>query len=482
MKIAAFGLGAALIAGCTAAEADVQPPKDQLFFPTGLAVDPLETVLFSANSNSELRYDSGTLLVFDLKQIEQIITAWTTSRSTGPCSIDPDHPESLICDEVPDPQNHISLVNPDAGVRTGNFATEISVQKFGNDPGDDHVRLFMPTRGDPSVNWADFDGTSLHCAPGNEKFALCDDAHRLTQTIEDLDNTNLADEPFGVFADGDADGTGFAVVSHQTNGAVTLIDSPRDGTVQIADTKYNVFLPDVLTAIRGSTGVAGRRDLTDPNSLAANDTVYVSSRTDSKVQMFTVGRPVNHAPPYFVTGNFIELDQVGIGAGVGASVDSRGVKFSPDGNRMYLLTRTPPAIQLYDTAIGPSGFPRNELTGASDICRNSSTLTIVNFDASQPGSVPGSTPGVPSTVNERGYLTCFDDNVIYVIDPTGSTSVEDIIPVGRGPFAIVAAPKAQLLFVSNFVEDTISVIDVNPTSPNRNRVVLRIGTPKAPTV
>lgn len=469
MRIAAFGLGAVLI-GCSASGADVRPPDDQLFFPTGLAVSPDDKVLFAASSNSELRYDTGTVLVFDLAKVKAQVDAWVApTRQTGPCSRDPDHPETLICDEAP-------FVLPAAGVRTGNFATEMAIQNLTGLNGDaPKYRLFLPTRGDPSVAWIDYDPASqrLSCAPGTDTFQQCDDAHRLNVTLQDLDNTHLNDEPFGVFADYDpTTDHGFAVVSHQTNGAITLIDAPKTDAVQITDVKYNVFNID-FTGVRGSTGVAGRPGGTPAAPDASADLIYVSSRTDSRVQTFMVGRPINHAPPFFLTSDYIELDQVGSTSQAGASLDSRGLKFSDDGNRMYLVTRTPPVIQLYDTSPSPvSGFPTNELVGTSDICRNGSTVSVLDFDKL------GVSLGEP--INERAYLTCFDDGQVYVIDPNGTTSVEDIIPVGRGPFAVAISPQNKLVFVSNFLEDTIAVIDIDPASPSRNRVVLRIGTPKAP--
>ena len=57
----ALALGA-----CTASSEEVRPPDDQLFFPTGVAVSPDESLLFALSANSELRYDSGTVTVFSL--------------------------------------------------------------------------------------------------------------------------------------------------------------------------------------------------------------------------------------------------------------------------------------------------------------------------------------------------------------------------------------------------------------------------------
>jgi YVTN family beta-propeller protein len=150
------------------------------------------------------------------------------------------------------------------------------------------------------------------------------------------------------------------------------------------------------------------------------------------------------------------------------------MQFSQSGDRMYVVNRSPPSLQIFDTSIGPSGFPRNAAIGASDICREASTLAVLDAGAG---------------AGERAYVTCFQDGEIYVVDPNGSSQVEDIITVGRGPYSVVAAQYAvtlpptnlrSLLFVSNFLEDTIAVIDVTPTLATQNRVVLRIGHPRTP--
>ena len=44
-----------------------------------------------------------------------------------------------------------------------------------------------------------------------------------------------------------------------------------------------------------------------------------------------------------------------------------------------------------------------------------------------------------------------------------------------GPYATAASATRNLLLVTNFLEDTISVIDIAPGSAKRNRVVLKIG-------
>jgi hypothetical protein len=457
-------LGCALIASCTASAEDVRPPPDQLFFPSGLAVTPPgnhAAALFVANANSELRYDSGSISVISLVTVRTIVDDWVMNHNQGGCELDPDHRETLVCDEKP-------FIREGAGVRIGNFATDIAVQDFTDPatPDAPKLRVFVPTRGDPSIAWADYDGDRLFCA-NDEGFVQCDDKHRLSSVLNDPNQPPVTDEPFDVFAttqppaEPGGKHQGFAIVTHLTTGSITLVDAPEEGTVQISDVAIGLFAADQSNGLRGSTGVAGRSPGT------ADDLIYVGSRTDNRIQTLTVGRPENHAAPYLLPSSYFFLSAVGRNAGVGGSIDSRGVQFSPSGDRLYVVNRRPPSLQIYDTTLGPSGVPLNNAVGASDICRQASSVAVLDV-------------GTPTDPEERAYVTCFQDGEVYVVDPRGQSQVEDIITVGRGPYAIAGAKDQKLLFVSNVLEDTIAVVDVDPASANRNRVVLRIGIPREP--
>ena len=456
-------LGCALIA-CTASAEDVRPPEDELFFPSGLAVTPPGNgarALFVANSNSELRYDSGSIAVISLDDVATIVNNWVANNpgdtpiAAEGCAQDAEHRETLVCPAS-------LLIRKGAGVRIGNFATDIAVQDFSR-PGAVKLRVIVPTRGDPSIAWADFDGDKLSCA-NEEGFVQCDDRHRLASMLNDPDERPIQDEPFNVFAttqpadplDPSGQLRGFAIVTHLTTGGITLIDAPEDGAVQLSDVMNGLFVPDA-NAQFGATGVAGLK----PG--AEDALIYVGSRTETRIQTVTVGRPENRTHPYLLQAGYFFLD---VGSpSVGGSVDTRGLQFSPDGERLYVVNRRPPSLQIYDTSLGPTGVPRNAPLGAADICRQASSVAVMRT-------------GTAEDPQERAYVTCFQDGEVYVIDPAGQSMVEDIITVGRGPYAIAAAPDQKLVFVSNVLEDTVAVIDVDPTSPKRNRVVLRIGVPR----
>lgn len=436
-----FLLVCAPLVACTASSNEVHPHETDdkaIFYPTGLAVAPDDSVLFLANANSELRYDSGSVIVLDLALADQVANAWTSSKMfPDGCHPEADHLETLVCSEE-------RFVLGNAGARIGNFATDIAVQDFGGGP----LRLIVPTRGDPSVVWMDWDGSKLSCKAGATGFDLCDEDHRLSYVHNDPNIGLLPDEPFDAWA-----GKDFAIVTHLTTGAITLIDSPQGGNAMIADVVTGLFAADPLTGLRGSTGVAGRGD----------GLIYVGSRSEDRIQTLTVGRPVNSniAPPFLVPEAYFFLDLVGGNAG--GSTDTRGMAFSSTGDRMYLINRRPPSLQVYDTSADPSGAPRNKGIAATDICRDASTLAPLDTGD-----------------GERVYVTCFSDGEVYVVDPRGAVTVEDIISVGRGPYSVVAAPTRKKIYVTNFLEDTVAVIDVDPASPTHDRVVLRIGEPKAP--
>jgi DNA-binding beta-propeller fold protein YncE len=466
-KVVARAAGAAIAiavlgAGCTASESEVQPDDLELFFPTGAVISPDGARLFVTNGNSDLTYSSGAISVLPLPSIDSVIARWTADRAIPAglcddddddddaldhdcCTPDGDFTETLVCDE----ELFLSETRGQ-GVRIGNFATDLALQNLG----DGKLRLIVPTRGDPSIAWADWDPAAgrLLCDDENPdaSFPACDDRHRLSFLLNDGDLPAIPEEPFGVFA---SSADEFAIVTHLTTGKVTLIDSPRDGTVQVTDIQDGVFEPDPTFGLRGATGVAGRTPTT-PDGI-----VYVGSRSEDRIQTFTVGRPANGAPPVLVTGSWFFLDAVGNNTNSNSSAsDTRGMAFSPSGDRLYLLNRKPPTLQIIDTSIGLTGVPNNETVGAVDICRQASTVTVVD-----------------SGDGERAYLTCFQDGQIYVVDPRGRGRVEDIVTVGRGFYGVAAAPGGQRLYVTNFLENTVAVIDLTPGSPTRNRVVLRIG-------
>lgn len=433
-------LGSLLVAGaCTANSEEVRPPADELFFPTGIGVAPDESVLFAISANSELRYDSGTVLAFDLGAVDAAIDAWLTGGSVPDgCSRNLDFPESIDCPES-------ELVLAEAGVRIGNFATHMAIQ----DKGGGDLRLLVPVRGDPSVTYIDWvaGAGDLVCGESDASLPLCSEAHRLTRFLDDPALPAVSEEPYDVYVDS---GGEWGMVTHLTSGTVTLVDLPVDGAPVLADAITGLFASNGFGQ-RGSVAVAGRNP-GQPDTIA-----YVTSLSENRVQTFTVAR-LNDGLPNLVPSEYFFLDVGPVYAG--ESGNTRGVAFSGDGTRGYFMNRFPPTLTVVDTSAGAGGYPVNRELGATDICREGSSIAVGDVGA-----------------GERVFVSCFQDGELHVIDPAGQVTLEAITPVGRGPFSVAVAPDRRRLYISNFFDNTIAVVDLTPGAPTEYRVVLRIGIP-----
>ena len=70
-------------------------------------------------------------------------------------------------------------------------------------------------------------------------------------------------------------------------------------------------------------------------------------------------------------------------------------------------------------------------------------------------------------------VSCVTARAVYAVDVETRT-VTGLAPVGRGAFSMTLDPTGTLLFVANYSDDTISVLDGDPTSPDFLRVLTTI--------
>jgi DNA-binding beta-propeller fold protein YncE len=220
---------------------------------------------------------------------------------------------------------------------------------------------------------------------------------------------------------------------------VSLADAPGNGDAPIlTDALRGVFEGDPVSS---ALGAAAR---------TPNGRIYVTSRSENRVQIFTVLRIPGEFPA-LVPSEFFFL------RGVEPSDNGRGIHFSDGGDVAYVVNRSPPMLQVLDTSMDATGSPRNELVRAVEICSSASNLAVGDLGQ-----------------GERVYVACFREGQVWAINPA-SGIIESIIDVGRGPQALVLSVDRQQLYVSNFLEDTIAVIDLEPAARTENRVVLKLG-------
>ena len=337
---AAGALGAlALVAasGCSLHQAGVSPPDNRIFFPSGGVVDPDGSFLYVANSNSDLRYNAGTIVAIDLPRVGAAAAMDWSECPSDPRFVPPANTPPFCCHDHLDPTilncDEQALVDREWSVRVGSFAGTPVIQRFlvpntdtGSgapalvEPSDSNRRLFVPVRGDTSITMMNLGrGLSvgepkLYCtgprrnpnataaegpAPTPPKFAACDDEWRITRkddpletpafsSIPDSDVVRLPEEPYALAID---DAANLLYAGH-LRGSVSLIDLgiqsgiPAGSPPQVPrllDLNNNVLPGDA----NGSVGVTSLtiRDATNPN---CSKEIFASSRYRPVASSFVI--------------------------------------------------------------------------------------------------------------------------------------------------------------------------------------------------
>jgi hypothetical protein len=443
-----------LVAGCTASAEQVAPPQYNFYFPTGMVTSPDEHFLFVISADSDLRFSDGALHTIDLDQVDAIANAWRDQGAKpDACTPLPDRPTVLSCPTTQRDGTPISGMVEGGSVEIGSFGVGIGVQplKQGGAP-TSMLRVFATVRGDPSLTWMDFDMDSgrMNCGPGTG-FTRCDEAHRLARLRNDLNLPVLPPEPFYLAVDGPNE---HVFVTHFTTGQVSLASAPSEvGSSPILQDTLSTLWNLTIIGSLGAVGIAPRLP-GDPSGL-----VYVTSRVEARVGIVHAvpgpdaldGTPTEQ----LVRSGSFYYNGLQIG---GLLFDARGVTFSPDGNRAYIISRTPSSLQIFDTSLDASGAPRNRALATIELCEQPANLGLADF-----GEGP------------RVALPCFANGQLWVVDPEQQQLIatEDS---GRGPNGVAVSARHKKIYVGNYAEDTIMVIDATPGLPAQYRAILRLGT------
>ena len=485
-RLAAVG-SLALAAGlsaCALNQEGVPPPRDDMFFPAGAKLDATGQWLYVTNSNSDLRYNDGTLVVVNLNKArdDRAKSGWSpcpqvnyirpanAPTSTPLCCWDALDRYALNCDSR-------QYIDPGASVRIGSFAGEMvfHAETTCLDSRMAHCdgRLFVAVRGNSSITSIDValpDGAEpqLSCSvAGPGAFDACDQDHVITQRpllettegapipIPDAAQVTLPEEPYAMALNVDKNHD-WLMVGHLRGGAISLIDVGM-AVPRLIGFYNNLVPPD------GS----GQRGITSMIAGPSQGSFYVGSRFVPRVAgIVTTGEVSNPFNPealdnVVVVGNGLQYVSSLSGT------ETRGIAFieaasddpAPQPGLAFVLQRVPPVLLKFE---GANQLPVDVL----ETC-NSPTFLYQNGE----------------DVNARLYVNCFEDGEVYVFDPRVPRLV-DVIEVGRGPAGLEFPPKGaadygKLMYVVGFGANNVSVVDIEAGSPTENHVIQRIGFPSA---
>jgi hypothetical protein len=516
-------LGAAAPA-CKLNQQGVPPELDRISFPASALVDPDGKWLYVANSNSDLRFNSGTLVAVDLDatvrdRFGDPQAGWKVCAGADRVRVDTD-PDPCCWDYL----DHNILncddrlyIPPDSTIELGSFSAGMEFQTFdepacppGTSPpappdqaANRHAcsasctvddtgslgRLFIGVRGNSTVSYVDTSRVADPATGAARPRFKCpadssyDHACTITQTMPEgtaampaspppgdvTTPIQVPDEPYALALDETQDllyvGNLRGDTAHPQTGGISLFDVSRGVTGDALPTfigpSSSFFNPD-------ANGNFGITSLTKHNHQ-----VYASSRYGTNV--------VNVVPSFSsgagLTGTpydcHLDAKMLSLSGGsdvfttpfVGAEI--RGIQFlseetQPMNNRAFVLQRTPPALVGFDISTTAQSFGNFP----SDILETCAGPTFLQaYDAGE---------------GTRLYVTCFDAGQIYIFDPTVPRLIA-VLNAGRGPAGLTFPDQPRgdhaLAYVVGFSANDISVVDLTPRSTTQYHVVQRIGFP-----
>jgi DNA-binding beta-propeller fold protein YncE len=466
--------GLALLPACGLNQQGVPPPHDRIAYPSSALVDPDGRWLYVVNSNSDLRYNNGTLVAVNLdlaagdRPSGGNATRWSLcpqvdyvrpANDTGdPCCWDRLDHNVLNCDERP-------YVSVDSTIEIGSFGSGMAFQAFDKCvPGSKDGRLFIGVRGNSSITYVDtgrvnvggVEQPTFSCRPAGGDREACA-VTRTTSTPSGVP-TLLPDEPYALAFDKDLNllyvGHLKGDIAHAGTGGISVFDVSQTGPDQ----------PPIFLRPSGSFLPADGNGFFGVTSLTLNArAIYASSRyVPLVVGVIPVNTTAASCTPsqqgrdVLLLGNGVSFATALPGGG-----ETRGIEFlPPETQRAFVLQRFPPALVGFDIAPGHGNLP-------SDVLETCTSPTFLQqFDSGE---------------GARLFVTCFESGQIYVFDPYVPRLI-GVVDAGRGPAGLAFAPAApgsaeRRAYVVGFGHSNVSVLDLTPGSNTQYHVIQRIGFP-----
>lgn len=448
-------LGAAILLGLVglACQPDPGPVPDldALRHPTGLAVSTGQPALFVTNGNWDREQTDSTLMVVDLVTLyAELARPGDAGDRSRPCRrISADDP-TIECDPS-------RFIDPLVTVRLGTGAGNIAVDRPAGVQGS--ARLLVPTRSPPSVTWVDVlpgdDTPILDCDQNDDR--RCGERHEIRTGARSADR--LPGEPSRVFVDDQ--GARFAYVPHLLEGGLSMLGLDGPDGPELTDVEGEFYREDPFEdeELLGGFAVAARACDPERPVLGSRECerpfLYTTHRYFPGLRHFTVAPGLDLILP----GREVSLITVNPQV-------VRGRPFMADlafedpaiGDRLLVVQATPPALLRMNTGLGDDDRPVDEIMDVVPLCDQPTVLAVHRSEGAE----------------ALALVTCAGEGRLAVIGLGRFGSLASV-PVGRGAHEVVVDHDRQQAYVSNPPENTISIVSLDPRSPQRFTEWARLG-------
>jgi hypothetical protein len=506
--------------GCVEPDDGREPPLDQIYFPTGLALSPDNSRLYVANSDWDLQFNAGSVQVYDTARLRELLPRYcnadadcggATQRCDLTASVDAatgvqraathwcvdavsgDPCAGLGLQSAPERSTSPGVCGPIdnrdpalllGSVRIGAFATELLYRENPLGGG----RLFVPVRSDATLTWLDVAGgagtgrAELDCGQGNS--SECDSRHSQGDSQGEATPTGeeLPIEPFGV--DATADGTAI-VITHQTEGRVSLFNN--DWAEQDRGPRLSYVLeglparPVVVTAIPVPE-IARLDRLLPTRQLGYRPGFWLAYRGGAFIQLLRYHDTFD-APdgiPFLESAFADRLTTTSLNDIRGIAVDEsarRTCEQGCGGDNTCLETCAGVALDVFMA----NGVPATLLSGNSTSIRRATIpndrVQMSDAIALEPGpsrTLLGSVIGEDGLPQRRVFVTSFDARAVTIYDPV-ARSIEARVRTGRGPATLAIDSVNALGYVAHFTDSYIGIIDLDRRHTTYGTVIRALG-------
>lgn len=456
------------------------PPTDRFFFPTALALHrptagARADYLYVTNSDFDLAYNGSTVVQVALSPVDQLrtqlaavndacrmtpsacsdtATASLQVRSGMPavtvrCTRDFEARDAWLCPDAP-------LILSDRTRKLNPYAVEASLATYRNGA----QRLYVIVRGGNSLAWFDVqpDGT-LDCGPADER-GYCSATHYAgNDPAQSPGGLVLPQESSQLSVDPDR---GWIVMTHQSFTLdVAHASLLRDPIAESATTQSPG--PALVSTLGGISAGLSSLVLLPRAAMGDRSTWLATSRAES---VFTLLQAYEGTASLGDNRAFLYRAAAAPVTGLNTGTNNRAIALDPApgaaSRRAYVVSRSPEALLTVDIS-NPSA---PSVIDATAIPQGPSRLVAVWH---------------PSIGHTYVYAVSYDTRWIYVVDPSEHRVVAQIATL-RGPHNLAYDEVDGMLYVIDFLDSAIEVIDLRPelngaANPSFNRRVLTFGRP-----
>lgn len=415
------------------------PPPARIYFPIALNVsedfdaDGFGDFLLVANSNFDLRYNSGSLQSYDLEAVNAALDSHCGGEGV----------DGSECGVIPteDPRDDL---NEEIRPFDGLIASEVLVGSFADGlavaPSGDGSRVYLPIRSEGDLSYVDMSSAGvLSCGASADSTALDPDArHECADTFRGAEAG--ASNEAGLLVPPDPVAAVVGARASRLPGAEGnyIVMAHRGGRMSLFWETATGARPQIVDTIEGLPN-----ELVEVAEDPFDGSLWVATAFDPVVPR--VGIALGNTPDSSFLFRASDLAVSGIDTGDASLGDTRVVRFDPrpDVRRAYVLSRRPRAVLSVDVdgSVGALDIRAQIPVGAGP-----SRMEVTHF---------------ADRDLTLAFVTCFDSRDLYVIDLDAERLVGIVRSLG-GPFELAVDEARERVYVGDFRSSVLRVLDLKP--------------------